>query len=193
MRSACQVLLQIRKKERSLEELKSKGRIQRERQWGSKVKGFSVLQNISKEMVSLCKGFVNHFSSQVGRDKLSLPELKKGTLVYSQAEGQSPPGKSLSMNTITRALKSKSKKWFPAWSQSWLLPATGPFLRFRERKCSLCQICLCLSWGLYIRLTKETKKNKRKKFISMCTTHESAYSWENPQMSNSKKRLEFGI
>ena len=93
-------------------------------------------------MASLWEGFVNHFYSQVGRDKLSLPELKKGTLVYSQAEGQGPPGKSLSMIIITRALKSKSKKQFPTWSQSWLLPATGPFLRFRERKCSFCQSIL---------------------------------------------------
>ena len=70
------------------------------------------MQNISKGMVSLCKGFVNCFYLQVGRDKLSLPEMKKGTLVYSQAEGQGPPGKSLSMNTITRALKSKSRHSF---------------------------------------------------------------------------------
>ena len=96
-------------KERSHEELKSKGRVQRERQWGSEGKGFSVLLNVSRGMVSLWRGFVNHFYSQRGRDKLSLPELKKGTLVCSQAEGQGPPGKSLSMVIITRALKSKSK------------------------------------------------------------------------------------
>ena len=33
----------------------------------------------------------------VGRDKLFLYKLNKGTLVYSQAEGQSPPGKLLSL------------------------------------------------------------------------------------------------
>ena len=43
-------------RERSNEELKSKGRIEREMQWGTKVKGSSVLQNISKEMASLWKG-----------------------------------------------------------------------------------------------------------------------------------------
>ena len=43
-------------KERSNKELTSKGRIESERQWGSKVKGASVLQNISKEMASLWKG-----------------------------------------------------------------------------------------------------------------------------------------
>ena len=38
----------------------------------------------------------------MGRDKLSLHELNKGTLVYSQAEGQGPPGKPLSMIIIIK-------------------------------------------------------------------------------------------
>ena len=42
--------------ERSNEALKSKDRIEREMQWGSKVKASSVLQNISKGMSSLQKG-----------------------------------------------------------------------------------------------------------------------------------------
>ena len=62
----------IDQRERSNEKLKSKGRIERERQWGSKVKGSPVLQNISQGMASLRKGCVNFFCSQVGRDKLSL-------------------------------------------------------------------------------------------------------------------------
>ena len=102
----------IDQRERSNEELKSKGRIERERQWGSKVKGSSVLQNISKGMASLWKGCVNLFYSQVGRDKLSLQELNKGTVVYIQAEGLGPPGKPLSMIIIIKATKSKSKKQF---------------------------------------------------------------------------------
>ena len=73
-------------RERSNEELKSKGRIERERQWQSKVKGSSVFQNISKRMTSLWKGYVNLSCSQVGRDKLSLHELNRGILLYSQAE-----------------------------------------------------------------------------------------------------------
>ena len=77
----------IDQRERSNEKLKSKGRIERERQWGSKVKGSSVLQNISKGMTSLWNECVNLFYSQVGRDKLSLYQLNKGTLVYSRAEG----------------------------------------------------------------------------------------------------------
>ena len=112
----------IDQREKSKEELKSKGRIERERQWGSKVKGSSVLQNISNAMASLWKGCVNLFCSQVGRDKLSLQELNKGTLVYSQAEGQGCPGKPLSMIIIVKARKSKSKKQFAAWSQNWLPP-----------------------------------------------------------------------
>ena len=94
--------------ERSKEELKSKGRKERERQWGSKVKAPSVLQNISKRMASLCKGCVNLFYSQVGRDKLSLHELNKGTFVYSQAEGQGPPGKPLSMIIVIKASQRNS-------------------------------------------------------------------------------------
>ena len=60
-------------KERSIEELKSKGRIiEREMQWGNKVERSSLLQNISKEMASPQKRCVNLFYSQVGRDKLSV-------------------------------------------------------------------------------------------------------------------------
>ena len=55
---------------------------------GSKVKESSVLQNISKGMASLWKGCVKLFYSQVGRDKLSLHDLNKGTVVYSQTEEQ---------------------------------------------------------------------------------------------------------
>ena len=73
----------IHQRERNNEELKSKGRIERERQWGSKVKGSSVLQNISKGTASLWEVSVNLFYSQVDRENLSLQELNKGTLVYS--------------------------------------------------------------------------------------------------------------
>lgn len=81
----------IDQRERGNEELKSKGRTEREMQWGSKVKGSSVLQNISKGMSNLQKGCVTLFYSQGGKHKLSLQEMNKGTLVYSQAEGQGPP------------------------------------------------------------------------------------------------------
>ena len=78
----------IDQRERSSEELKSQGRAEREGQRGSKVKGPSVSQSISDGMASLRKVSVNLVYSQMGRDKLSLQELNKGTLVYSQAEGQ---------------------------------------------------------------------------------------------------------
>ena len=74
----------IDQRERGNEELKSKGRIEMERQWGSKLKAPSVLENISKEMASLWKGCVNLLYSQVGRDKLSLNELNKGTFTVRQ-------------------------------------------------------------------------------------------------------------
>ena len=86
---------------------KSKDRIEREMQWGSKLKGSSVLENISKGMSSLQKGRVYLFYSQVGRDKLSFPQLNKGILVY-QAEGQGPPGKPLSMIIIIKASQRNS-------------------------------------------------------------------------------------
>ena len=54
-------------KERSNKELTSKGRMERKRQWGSKVRGSSISRNISKGMASLWKGCVNLFCSQVGR------------------------------------------------------------------------------------------------------------------------------
>ena len=100
----------IDQRERSNEELKSEDRIERKGQWGSKVKGSSALQNISKGMASLWKGCVNLFYSWMSRNKLSLQELNKGTLVYCQAEGQSPPGKPLSMIIITRATEKQIKE-----------------------------------------------------------------------------------
>ena len=45
------------------------------------------------------EGYVILSCSQVGEDKVSLPELNKSTLVYSQA-GQGPPGKPVSMILI---------------------------------------------------------------------------------------------
>ena len=83
----------IYQREGSNVELKTKDRIEKELQWGRKVKGSSVLQNFSKEMSRLQKGCVHVFYSQVGRDKLSLQGLNKSTLIYSQADRQDSPGK----------------------------------------------------------------------------------------------------
>ena len=65
------------------------------------------------------KGCINLFYSHVGKDKLSLHELNKGTLVFSQAERQGPPGKAMEYDYNN---KSKSKKQFPTWNQNWLSP-----------------------------------------------------------------------
>ena len=45
------------------------------------------MQNISEGMASLGKVCVNLFYSRVGRVTISLYELNKSTLVYSQAKG----------------------------------------------------------------------------------------------------------
>ena len=52
------------------------------------MKGSSFLQNVSNGMTSLWKECVNQFYSEAGRVRLSFYDLNKGTLVYSQAEGQ---------------------------------------------------------------------------------------------------------
>ena len=46
----------------------------------------------------------------MGRDKVSLHVLNKGTLVYSQAEEQGPPGTLLSMIIIIIAMKKQVKE-----------------------------------------------------------------------------------
>ena len=72
-------------------------------------------------MPSLRKGCINLFYSQVGRDKISLRELNKSTLVYSQAEGQGPPGKPLSMIAI---IKVSQRNSFQHGVRFGFLPAT---------------------------------------------------------------------
>ena len=107
-------------------------RAEKKKQWGSKVKRqkrgrcsgeikWKGLQSC-KTSPAFRRSALNLFYSQVGRDKPSLLELNKGTSVYSQAEKQGPPGKPLSKIIIIKAVKSKSKKQFPMWSQNWLSP-----------------------------------------------------------------------
>ena len=45
-------------------------------------------ESVSTGMASLGKGCVNLSYSQVGRDKLPLQELNKGTFVHSEAGGR---------------------------------------------------------------------------------------------------------
>ena len=61
----------------------------------------------------------------MGKDKLSLCELNKDTLVYSQVEEQGPPGKRLSTIIIIKAMKSKSERQFPTLSQNWHPPCSN--------------------------------------------------------------------
>ena len=71
-------------------------------------------------MASLQKGCVHLFYSQVGRDKPSLPELNKDSLVYSQAEWAGSSRQDSKYNYNNKSKKSKSKKQFPTGSQNQL-------------------------------------------------------------------------
>ena len=69
---------------------------------------------------SLGKGCVHLFYSQVGRDRLALNELKKGTLVYSQAEGQGPLRQAIKYDYNNKSNKKQVKESFQQ-GLSWLL------------------------------------------------------------------------
>ena len=123
MRFLCRV------RERSHEELKSKGRIERESriEKGNKVKGSSVLHNISRDWPAfessvLISSFCYSFP-QVGRVRLSVYELNKGIVVYSQAEGQSPLRQAIihDCNKKKKSNEKQVKETVPTWSQAWLL------------------------------------------------------------------------
>ena len=72
-------------------------------------------------MSSLQKRCVSLFYSQVGRDKLSLQELNKGTLIYSPKEGQDPLGKPLS---IIITIKASQRNSFQHGVRIDFIPAT---------------------------------------------------------------------
>ena len=57
-------------------------------------------------------GCVNLFYSQVGRDKLSLYELKKDTLIYSQTEEQGPQRQALKYNYNNKIKEKQGKERF---------------------------------------------------------------------------------
>ena len=67
----------VDQRERSNGELKSKGRLEKERQWGSKVNGSSILQSISKGMASLWK------TPSKGVLILILILIQRGVLIFS--------------------------------------------------------------------------------------------------------------
>ena len=119
----------------------SQNRIEREKQWGSQVKGSSLFQNISKGMEAFGRGvLLSSIHRWAGTSYL--PELNKGTLVYSQAEGQGRSGKPLNTIIIIKA----SQKKFPTWSQNWLPPCKITFTQFSE--IILCLQCFLLFFFL---------------------------------------------
>ena len=56
----------------------------------------------------------------MGKVRLSLSELNKDTLIYSQAEGQNPLKQAI-MDHYNNKSDEKQAKQFPTWSQNWLL------------------------------------------------------------------------
>ena len=84
------------------------------------MKGSSVLQNISKGMVSLWMGCVNLYS-QVDRDKLSRQELNKGTFLSSRGAGSSREAIKYDYNN--KAMKIKSKNNFEHGVRIGFFPA----------------------------------------------------------------------
>ena len=97
----------IDQRKRINEELKSKGRIEREMQWEVKWKGLQSCKASPGECPAFRRGMlissIHRWAGQV-----SLHELNKGTLVYHQAEGQGPPGKPFSMIIIMKASQRNS-------------------------------------------------------------------------------------
>ena len=73
-------------------------------------------------MASLWKGCVTLFYSQLSRDKLSLYELNKGTLVCSETEGQGPLREAIKCDYNNKSNEKKVKETIPTWSQNWLPP-----------------------------------------------------------------------
>ena len=100
-------------------------------------------------MACLSKQCVSLSWSQVGGDKLSLHELYKGILVYSQAEGQGPPGKPLFMIIITKQWKTSQGNHFQHAVRIGFLPATlchcnQSFISPCAVLCLVAQSCLTL-------------------------------------------------
>ena len=66
--------------------------------------------------------FVTLFYSQLSRDKVSLYELNRGTLVYSETEGQSSLREAIKYDYNNKRNEKKVKETVPTWSQNWPPP-----------------------------------------------------------------------
>ena len=80
---------------------------------------FSLAKRLQGKGQPLEKG-VHLFYSQVGRDRLALNELKKDTLVYTQAEGQGPLRQAIKYDYNNKSNKKQVKESFQP-GLSWLL------------------------------------------------------------------------
>ena len=110
----------IEQRERGNEELKSKGRIDSEMWWGIKWKGLQSGETSPRECPA-SEGVCESLLFTGGQGQTSLHELNKGTLAYSQAEGQGPPGKPLGLLIIIKASQRNS---FQHGVRIGFLPAT---------------------------------------------------------------------
>ena len=79
----------------------------------------------------------------MGKVRLFLSELNKGTLVYSQAEGQSPLKQAI-IDHYNNKSNEKQAKQFPTWSQNWLLLCNRLTPLGLRLCCSLRSNCLSL-------------------------------------------------
>ena len=83
---------------------------------------FSLAKRLQGKGQPLEKG-VHLFYSQVGRDKLSLFELNKGTLVYNQAERHGPLRQAIKYDYNNKSNKKQVKETVSTRSQNWFFSA----------------------------------------------------------------------
>jgi len=60
--------------------------------------------------------------SQMGRDKLSLPEINEGTLVYLSSRGARSSRQASEYDYNSKNNEKQVKQTVPTWSQHWLSP-----------------------------------------------------------------------
>ena len=134
-------------------------------------------------MASLLKGCVNLFCSQVGRDKLSLFELNKGTLVYNQAERHGPLRQAIKYDYNNKSNKKQVKETVSHVESKLASPCNNRRGRWppcpqenSEREFSSSP---ALEWsGLPAPSQKQQKANQRNSFFF--ATPSSILAWRIP-------------